>query len=354
MKEHPKNSLFYWYPKIKDLGIPMPETVMVPFPEEFNYFSIFDGKYNEAFNNYVDTVIQAHEDSGFGLPVFLRTGETSNKHGWNETCYVTEIDQIDKHIYQLLEFTEMAGWLGGLNVSGVVLRRFLELDKRFTAFHGRMPVAKEFRFFVKDGKLQCWHPYWFPACMVRPSIENWFDILMDMEKLDELNLDMLTVWAELIGQTVGGYWSIDFCKLKDESWAMTDMAIGESSFHWSACEHAPEEMKRYDDPYATPEGYKATIYSDTKKTKNPCMTCRHAEFDEDDKPYCIVSEPVECTENVESCESYDPISIRSDIKRRTEEEKVCDEDCANCPVRYECPDSPYEHSIENTEKRIEP
>ena len=47
-------------------------------------------------------------------------------------------------------------------------------------------------------------------------------------------------------------------------------------------------------------------------------------------------------------------SIESDIKRRTEEEKVCDEDCANCPVRYECPDSPYEHSIENTEKRIEP
>jgi len=48
------------------------------------------------------------------------------------------------------------------------------------------------------------------------------------------------------------------------------------------------------------------------------------------------------------------LTAKSDIKRRTEEEKVCDEDCANCPVRYECPDSPYEHSIENTEKRIEP
>jgi len=51
---------------------------------------------------------------------------------------------------------------------------------------------------------------------------------------------------------------------------------------------------------------------------------------------------------------WNKIASISDIKRRTEEEKVCDEDCANCPVRYECPDSPYEHSIENTEKRIEP
>jgi len=57
-----------------------------------------------------------------------------------------------------------------------------------------------------------------------------------------------------------------------------------------------------------------SIASDTKRKKNLCSTCRHAEFDEEDRPYCIVAEPVECTENVESCESYDPIS--SIIKHR--------------------------------------
>ena len=57
-----------------------------------------------------------------------------------------------------------------------------------------------------------------------------------------------------------------------------------------------------------------TTESDTKRKKNLCSDCRDAEFDEEDRPYCIISEPVECTENVESCESYDPIS--SIIKHR--------------------------------------
>ena len=56
--------------------------------------------------------------------------------------------------------------------------------------------------------------------------------------------------------------------------------------------------------------------SDTKRKKNLCSDCRHAEFDEEDRPYCIISEPVECTENVESCESYDPISSIIKHKKR--------------------------------------
>ena len=272
MKEYPKNSLFYWYPKIKDLGIPMPETVMIPFPSEDTVGALFfiDSEYREKKDDQLKEEYEAliaEACAKIGYPVFLRTDETSNKHGWNDTCFLTKEGSIPRHLYDLIEFTEMAGMMGGLNIHGFVIREFLQLDTRFTAFHGRMPIAKEFRLFVKDGKLQCWHPYWFPACMVRPDIENWFDVLMDMEKLDELNLERLTIWAELIGQTVGGYWSIDFCKLKDKSWAMTDMAQGQDSFHWSTCEHTPEEMKRYGDPYAMPEGWNASIYSNKRRKK---------------------------------------------------------------------------------------
>lgn len=263
-----KNSLFYWYPKIKDLDIPMPETVMVPFPEDLNWISIvYERKTTESFDDYILTLLEAHEDSGFGLPFFMRTDETSNKHSWRESCYVTDLDQITSHIFNLLEHTEMSGWLGGLTVSGMVLREFLELDVRFKAHHGRMPIAKEFRFFVKNGEYQCHHPYWFPACMSFPSTEDWYEELMTMEKISETAFNQLKSWAELIGETVGGYWSIDFCKLKQGSWAMTDMALGKDSFHFNTCKYAPEEMKQYGDLYEKPTGFSSLLWDEVIELK---------------------------------------------------------------------------------------
>lgn len=267
--KYPVNSLFYWFPLIKDLGIPMPETVMVPFPTKDTlgeFQKLFDGPCEpKGWLEYVKLVGDACDRIGY--PVFLRTDETSHKHGWKDTCYLTGSDDIPDHLYELLEFTEMAGWLGGLSIHGYAVRRFLELDVKFTAFHGDMPVATEFRFFVRDGKLQCWHPYWFPACMVRPSVEGWYGILIEMEKLSNEDLAVLTEWAEKIGGAVGGYWSIDFCKLKDGSWAMTDMANGDNSFHFTTCPHCPEDMRKaHGDPY-TIERKTLSDYISVEETK---------------------------------------------------------------------------------------
>lgn len=250
--EYPPNSLFHWYPLINNLDIPMPDTVMVPFPEGLIPLSILNGDDKEVLMDYVLLLLDNHEDSGFGLPFFLRTDETSNKHDWRNSCYVDNIDHMTYHVLNLMEFTEMAGWMGGLDINGFVLREFLDLDVRFTAFRGKMPVAKEFRFFVRAGEYQCHHPYWFPACMTEPSIDNWFDTLLDMEELDEEELSQLIEWSEKIGMEVGGYWSIDFCNLRDGSWAMTDMALAKDSFHFNTCKYAPDSMQTYPDPYSIP------------------------------------------------------------------------------------------------------
>ena len=262
--DYPDNSLFYWYPLIKDLGIPMPKTVMVPMTgdEKEDRYQLFNGKEAPLLEKYM---LRLQENAkSMELPLFLRSDETSNKHGWENTCFVSDIEQIPHHAYQIIEFTEMAGWLGGLDINGFVLREFLELDTRFTAFHGKMPVAKEFRFFVKDGKYQCYHPYWFPACMVKPSIEDWYDELLDMENISEAELEQLIRWTEKIGNAVDGYWSVDFCQLLDKTWAMTDMAIGENSFHWVTCKYAEKgALEHYGDPYAMPKEWRASIRSDS-------------------------------------------------------------------------------------------
>ena len=266
--DYPDNSLFYWYPLIKDLGIPMPKTVMVPMTgdEKEDRYQLFNGKEAPLLEKYM---LRLQENAkSMELPLFLRSDETSNKHGWENTCFVSDIEQIPHHAYQIIEFTEMAGWLGGLDINGFVLREFLELDTRFTAFHGKMPVAKEFRFFVKDGKYQCYHPYWFPACMVKPSIEDWYDELLDMENISEAELEQLIRWTEKIGNAVDGYWSVDFCQLLDKTWAMTDMAIGENSFHWVTCKYAEKgALEHYGDPYAMPKEWRASIRSDRGGSK---------------------------------------------------------------------------------------
>ncbi len=268
MKEYPKDSLFYWYPNVKDLGIPMPKTVMIPFPEyskpDFKKMLYDSDSHNPYWDQFIYDVKLAALQLGY--PVFVRSDETSNKHEWNRSCYVESEDELPSHLFNIMEMTEMV--MFGLDIGGFAVREFLELDSKFTAFYGEMPVAREFRFFVKDGRFQCYHPYWFPACMDNPSVDNWYELLMEMESLSEHELLLLSVWADKIGEAVGGYWSVDFCQLTDGSWAMTDMAQGENSFHFNTCIHAPESMKGYPDPYSIPDGL--SIDSDNVgKEKNP-------------------------------------------------------------------------------------
>ncbi|GAH32927.1 unnamed protein product, partial [marine sediment metagenome] len=45
-----------------------------------------------------------------------------------------------------------------------------------------------------------------------------------------------------IGSAVEGHWSIDLCQTKEGIWYMTDMALGEDSYHWGTCPYAPSRM----------------------------------------------------------------------------------------------------------------
>jgi len=223
----------------------MPKTILIPFTRPLSIYSLNSEEERPHLEEYIEKVKQIHVSSGFGLPVFLRTDQASDKHAWNTTCFVTNIENIRKHILNLLEFTEMVG----ISASGFVLREFLRLRVGFHAFHGKMPIAREFRFFVREGKLECWHPYWPPASITKPDNQAFKEILQEFSVLQENELALLTDYAEKIGGAVGGYWSIDFCEVEDGGWMMTDMAQGDDSYHWSTCEHAPPiMMKIYGDP----------------------------------------------------------------------------------------------------------
>ena len=247
------NSLFTWYPLIKDL-VPTPKTVMIPLKgelEDLDEALCYRPTKDPAMRNLADSAIEAVHSLG-GYPVFVKGDESANKHDWVESCYVTSDEQMEKGIKNMLEFTFMV--MMGPDFRGVAVREFLNLDWKFHAFSG-MPIAREFRFFIENGYVQCWHPYWFPACMQRVDDEDWLPKLREIQKLSFEELDLLDKYSRTISKAVeplgakDNYWSLDYCIDKKDVWYLTDMAYGPDSYHYATCTHAPEQMrKQYGDP----------------------------------------------------------------------------------------------------------
>lgn len=237
-----RNSMFYWWPKVKDLPIPQPKTFMVRFKGDFTY-DVVDGDINPSWERFFAKV--KAEAKKIGYPLFMRCDETSHKHEWKDSCYVESEEKLIPNFCSILEMIAMAFTL---SFSGVAIREFLDLDARFTS-HNEMPVACERRYFVRDGEVECWHPYWPPSAIRRPSIKDWYKVLKELQTSTSLEFTLLSHYSELVGEAMGGYWSVDFCRHKNKSWYLTDMALGDDSYHWGTCKFAPERMlKQYGDP----------------------------------------------------------------------------------------------------------
>jgi len=237
-----KNSMFYWYPKIKDLNIPQPKTEMYKFNnEEFELI-----RNEEMPNSLLKNCLEIAEKIGF--PLFMRTDQSSCKHGWKKTCFVESRESLEHHFFELLNTSTMQGWMSYTD-NGLVFRGLLDLEIGhkhgipFTAFYGEFPVNKERRYFIKNGKLQCRHPYWYPNAIRNPSFNDWESTLNVLNKETPDEVLLLTTYAQKVADLFSGYWSVDFAKGIDGKWYLIDMAIGNDSFHWLECKYCPKEQK---------------------------------------------------------------------------------------------------------------
>lgn len=75
-----KNSMLYWYPRIKDLCIPQPKTIIIKVDPTIAYDVCEGGQYPQMLE-FKKTIEQ------LGLPVFVRTDQLSGKHDWSNTCF---------------------------------------------------------------------------------------------------------------------------------------------------------------------------------------------------------------------------------------------------------------------------
>ena len=97
-----KSSLLYWFPKIKGLEIPIPRTEIVQLAqEEIQAYRRYEGDTISfpRLNEKTRWVIQ----DMFSLPVFLRTDEYSGKHCWKKTCFLDDLNNLDRNLAEIIE-----------------------------------------------------------------------------------------------------------------------------------------------------------------------------------------------------------------------------------------------------------
>lgn len=230
-----KNNMVYWYPLLKTIKIPTPKTILVD-TGDCDLSPLLDGEVPTNYYTYLQRVKTAiHEIS---LPCFLRTGNTSDKHSWKDTCYIEKDDDkyLSSHIRRLVEFSYMANIAGlPLDYSIWAVRELIKTKPLFHAFND-MPIAKERRLFINKGELICNHPYWPEEAFENHATDykKYISELHYLTKEDEENLKRM---AEFVSRFFKGYWSIDFLQDINNKWWLTDMAVGERSYHWSECKH---------------------------------------------------------------------------------------------------------------------
>jgi hypothetical protein len=234
--------LSHWFPIVQAAGLPVPKTVIVRAPDLSPWLTrkpdeTLDS--NREIGAFLDDLhIAAHEVGPY--PIFLRTGHGSNKHEWVDTCWVPNAGALSEHAYALFEWSHLVDMLG-LPTDVWVVRELLKTSPAFYAFEG-MPITRERRLFVRDGKTVCAHPYW-PADAIAhgrpPDRKNWRECLMKMNADRPGDAEEIVGLAERAAAVLPGFWSVDFLHTTDRGWVLIDMAAGERSFHWNDCPRGP-------------------------------------------------------------------------------------------------------------------
>lgn len=207
------NSLSFWYPMLKNMGLPTPKTHII-HTTGFELVKMIDNYPIEEINwlqKLIDEIGYYAEKVGY--PCFLRTGHTSNKHDWKDSCYITKKEDIHKNLYSLVEMSAMADF----PLDFFVVREMLETKPHFNAFNG-MPITKEVRCFIEKDKITV-TKYW-PHEAFKDTEKKKVDSMYNFTKED---IDTITSLLTFIHKSIDPIWCVDLLETKD-GWVVIDMS----------------------------------------------------------------------------------------------------------------------------------
>jgi hypothetical protein len=236
MTTRPGIDLAEWYPLLVAADIPTPATAIVR--TELDLTMLIDGEEPEGFAAFLAELGAAAEHLGY--PIFLRTGYGSGKHEWVDTCLVPSAADLGQHVFALVEWSNIVD-LFGLPTNTWVVRELLPTQAAFTAFVG-MPITKERRYFIRDGEILGFTPYWPPDTISSPSVPDWRARLDAINEMPPEEVAELSALALRVSAVVPGAWSVDFLWVPERGWLAIDMAHAEASFCWTEHPNAPHDL----------------------------------------------------------------------------------------------------------------
>jgi hypothetical protein len=227
------NDLADWFPIVEATGVPVPRTLIIDAGPTIFEDMVDDLTPRQATVDAMNRVGAAV--NAVGTPAFLRTGEMSGKHQWGTTCFVADVQRTAAHLYTLIH-TQAAAF-GVDEPRHFVVRELLATEPAFIAFDG-MPVTRERRYFVRDGKVYDHHEYWPAKAIIRArdadgtelSEAEWKPMLRELSTEPRHEVAELTKLSERAAVGLVGAWSLDWLWTADRGWVFIDAAHAERSY----------------------------------------------------------------------------------------------------------------------------
>lgn len=242
LKDNP-NNLSFWFPKVKDCGIRVPKTVIVPVPENIHtaFFGEDGEKGEQLIRSFVEKDIMSTIENLPTLP-FIKNGCFSNKFNFSLCC--PEDKDIDTIIHSIknIEYDSLCfDTAGSLEI---VLRERIPSPENLPRIYGGMPLNCEFRVFYDFDEhkalyvMNYWdHDYCRDAIADRnPSDGEAFDKRWpSLDREYHLNAETVLKGVSAAMEKVSGLkgiWSIDILRDAEGRLWLIDMAVGRQSAYW--------------------------------------------------------------------------------------------------------------------------
>lgn len=223
-------SFGYWFPILQSTGVKVPKTEFVEFGADLSYEIIGEAGFRPTGIDFLKMVKECADKIGY--PSFIRGSHTSAKHYWKDSCYLPNEDSLSSRVFKIAEFSAFVD----IPCEGFAVRELIPTKPLFTAFHGEMPITREFRFFAKEGAIHWIQPYWPALSIKEPKSDDWEKALREAQLLDPDTLFHLMTETIKVSQAFEGLWSIDWLQGADGNWYCTDMAAGGLSYVWGVPE----------------------------------------------------------------------------------------------------------------------
>lgn len=241
MSEKNKNNFSYWFHKVKNCGIKVPESVVIEVPEmvQRSFWCYDSGLPEKEWNKNIDDFLEKNVIKIFDKhPIlFCKNATFSNKFSF-KNC-ISRKDNIKNNI---MEINYAALLLGAGGLEEIVLREVIPCDKFKTpCIYEGMPLQSEFRVFYDfdSKKILYIENYWnYEYCI--KSMHNATDkIIFEHERVrlerdyEKYKGEVLKLVSEKMKEVeLIGNWSVDILLDEKGDFWLIDMAIAENSAYW--------------------------------------------------------------------------------------------------------------------------